>query len=341
MKSRIWVFTLCMLLVLSWAVAVPAADQKFKLRMGHYLAKGPFVAPEENFAKKIEERTNGRVTIDIAWANALGKAEEVLTLAGRGAIDMGVAAPGYYANQLLFWKAFQMPYQFTTPGEAIRVLLKCYEAVPGYKEDMDKMGLIWLYQQPLGLYYITGKYTDGDKIENLKGKKIRSFGEYFPKSHMAIGAVPVNLFTTEIFEALQRGVIDYSWLNAGNIHQYKLWEVGKYNYGPITCFSGHNITIGKPTWNKLPKDIQDIFLDQAKKSQEEYIDFVDNYEAESVKKIVAAGGVFKEFQPGELDKWKKACPDYLAMWVKDCEGRGAGDQARKVAQIWKDMIGKK
>lgn len=83
-----------------------------------------------------------------------------------------------------------------------------------------------------------------------------------------------------------------------------------------------------------------IDKEEIKKSQQEYIDFVDGYEADSVKKIAAAGGVFKEFQPGELDKWKKACPDFVGLWVKDCEGKGFGDEARKAAQIWKDMIGK-
>lgn len=338
MKLRIWVFTLSILLILSWAVAVPAAEKKIKLRWGHYLAKGPFLVVEENFAKKVEERTKGRVTIEITYAGGLGKGEELLTLAGRGAIDMGTAAPGYYANQLLFWKAYQMPFVFSSPRQATMAVIKGYETVPVYKQEMDKMGLRWLFQQPLGAYYLTGKEPACDNIESLKGKKIRSFGEYFPKGHMAIGAVPVNVFPVEIYEGLQRGVIDYSWLNAGNILQYRLWEVSKYNCGPITSFGGHNICIGSRTWKKLPKDIQDIIADQARKTQQEYVDWVDKYEADAVKKITAAGGVFKQFQPGELEKWAKAAPDFVGLWIKECEQKGFGDQARQAAKIWKETV---
>ena len=339
MRSRIWVLTLSLMLGLSWAAMVSAAEQKFKLRWGHYLAKGPFLSVEENFAKKIEERTKGRVTIEIIYSGGLGKGEELLTLAGRGAIDIGAAAPGYYANELLFWKAYQMPFVFNSPREAIKVLLKSYETFPIYKQEMDKMNLHWLFQQPLGAYYLTGKSPACDSVAALKGKKIRSFGEYFPKGHMAIGAVPVNVFPVEVYEALQRGVIDYSWLNAGNILQYRLWEVAKYNCGPITAFSGHNICIGNPTWKKLPPDIREIFDDEAKKTQQEYVAWVDNYEEEAVKKITAAGGVFKTFPPAELAKWKEAAPDFLSLWEKDMEAKGFGDTARQVAKLWREMTG--
>lgn len=340
MRHRIWVLVLCVLLILSLAATTSAADKKFELRWGHYLAKGPFLEVEQNFAKAIEKRTNGRVTIKITYSGGLGKGEELLTLAGRGAIDMGTAAPGYYANELLFWKAYQMPFVFGSPRQAIKVLLKSYETFPIYKEEMDKMNLHWLFQQPLGVYYMTGPGADCDNVAALKGKKIRSFGEYFPKGHMAIGAVPVNVFPVEVYEALQRGVIDYSWLNAGNIQQYRLWEVAKYNCGPIAAFTGHNIAIGKPTWNKLPKDIQEIFDDQATKSQQEYVDWVDNYEAQAVKNIKAAGGVFKVFPPDELDKWRRAAPDFIATWAKDMEAKGHGETARKVAKLWREMTSK-
>ena len=88
MKHRIWILALSVLLILSLAVTTSAADKQFKLRWGHYLAKGPFVEVEEAFAKRIEERTNGRVKIAMTFAGGLGKGEELFRLAGRGAIDM-------------------------------------------------------------------------------------------------------------------------------------------------------------------------------------------------------------------------------------------------------------
>src|SRR3546814_1136091 len=116
---RMFVQTAVILTGLSVATAVEAAPE-FKLRWGHYLANSKFLKPEQDFAKAVEERTNGRVSIEIAYSNALGKGNEVLTLAGRGAFDMASVVPGYYAAQLRFWKAFQIPFVFNSARQADR-----------------------------------------------------------------------------------------------------------------------------------------------------------------------------------------------------------------------------
>lgn len=317
-------------------VSNAASAQEFTLRWGHYLGKGPFLEIEQKFAEQVEQRSGGRVKIEISYAGGLGKGPELLTLAGRGAIDMATAAPGYYADQLLFWKAFQIPFVFKSPQQAMEVLAKSVKEFPIYKEEMDKLGVIWLFQQPLGVYYLTGPSPDCDSVAALKGKKLRSFGADIPKAHSAIGAVPVTVLPVEVYEALQRGTIDYSFLNPGNIQQYKLYEPGKYNCGPLMAITGHNIVISKRTWAKLPKDIQDILLDQAAKSHQEYLAWLDGFEAAAVKNIEAAGGVFKTFPPAELAKWKAAAPDFLKAWEEEMAAKGHGEIAKRVAARWRE-----
>jgi TRAP-type C4-dicarboxylate transport system substrate-binding protein len=316
--------------------AASAGAAEFNLRWGHYLGKGPFLDIEMDFARKIEERTGGRVKINITFASGLGKGNEVLTLAGRGAIDMASAPPSYYAQQLLYWKVFQMPFIFKSPKNAMDVLAKSLKKFPIFMEEMEKMNVVWLFQQPLGSYFLTGPSPNCDSLGGLKGKKIRSFGGVVPKAHAAIGAVPVNVRPVEVYEALQRGTIDYSFLNAGNIQQYKLYEPGKYSCGTIMSITGHNIVIGKKTWAKLPKDIQDIFIDQGKKTHADYLAWLTDFEAQAVKNIEKAGGVFKQFPRAELAKWTAKAPDVLDAWIKDMEKRGKGDMAKRVATSWRE-----
>lgn len=315
------------------------AQEEIKLRWGHYLAKGPFLQVEQDFADKIAERTNGRVKIDISFSGGLGKGNEVLNLAGRGAIDMASVAPGYYANQLLFWKAFQIPFVFSSPEQAMNVLAKSLEEFPVYREEMAKMNVVWLFQQPLGPYYLTGPSPACDSVAGLKGKKLRSFGSDVPKVHGAIGGVPVSVSPVEVYEALSRGTIDYSFLNAGNIQQYRLHEPGKYNCGPIMAITGHNIVIGKRAWARLPKDVQEIFLDQAAKSHQDYLNWLSKAEKETLAALAADGAVFKRFPPDELAKWKAAAPDLLTAWQEEVTARGQGETAARVAKRWRELTG--
>lgn len=323
---------------LSLAGTADAAPE-FKLRWGHYLTNSPFVKVEQDFADTIKERTNGRVEIEIAYAGGLGKGPEVMTLAGRGAIDMASVVPGYYADQLLFWKAFQIPFVFKSPKQAIEISGKSIAELPPFKAELDKMNVHFLFHQPLGEYYFTGPSPDCDTLAALNGKKIRTFGADIPKALNAAGAVPVTIGVTDIYEALQRGALDYSFINRGNILSNRLYEPGKYSCGPIMSISGHLIVIGKRSWDRLPQDIQQIFMEEAAKSQVAYVEQIDKLETESQAKIEAAGGVFKPFPADEMAKWRAETPDLLNDWAKGLESRGEGEAAAEVAAQWKEWIG--
>jgi len=323
-------------LAVAAGLAGAAQAQEFKLRWGHYLPNSDFIKVEKDFAEKIKERTGGRVQIDITYAGGLGKGNELGLLAGRGAVDMAAIPPGYYPDQLLFWKAVQVPFVFNDPKQAIEVLQKSYKEFPIFKQEVDKMNVVYLFEQPLGSYYLTGPSPDCASVESLKGKKLRSFGADVPKMHNAIGAVPVTVSPVEVYEALQRGTIDYSFLNAGNIESLRLYEPGKYSCGTVMTISGHMIIIGKRAWAKLPADIQEIFMDQAMKSQQDYLDWVIAGDTTSVEAIKAAGGEFIDFPPDELAKWKAAAPDMLQEWADSVAQRGFADEAKAVAAAWRE-----
>jgi TRAP-type transport system periplasmic protein len=326
-----------LLVAASLAIAAGAAQaQDFKLRWGHYLPNSPFVQVEKDFAEKIKERTNGRVEIEITFAGGLGKGNELGLLAGRGAVDMAAIPPGYYPDQLLFWKAYQIPFIFADPVQAMDVLQKSYKQFPIFQQEVDKMRVHYLFEQPLGSYYLTGPSPDCTSIDSLKGKKIRSFGADIPKMHDAIGAVPVTISPTEVYEALQRGTIDYSFLNAGNIESLRLFEPAKYNCGPIITITGHMIIVGQRTWDRLPPDIQEIFTDQAAKSQQDYLEWVMEGDKASIAAIEKAGGQFTPMPDAELAKWKEATPDLLEAWANDVGERGFEDEASEVAKAWRE-----
>ena len=327
---------------LSVALAGTAAAQaKHNLRWGHYLADGPFVQLEKDFVAQIEKRTNGAVKINITFAEGLGKTTELLMLTAKGGIDMTATAPGYNPDQLRYWRAFQTPLVFTSSKQAMDVLTTVVKEFPIYNQEMDRAGVVWLFQQPLGEYYLSGKDPECDSVAKLKDKKVRSFGADIPKGFSAIGAVPVTVAPTGVYEALQHGTLDYSFINAGNIQQYKLVEVGKHHCGPVMAISGHNITISKRTWAKLSKDQQQIFRDQSAKTMADYLAWVGDFEQKAVENIKKAGGTFKPFPADELKKWRSTAPDFLAAWEQDtAKATGDAETPKKVAARWRELLAK-
>lgn len=315
------------------------AQAKFNLRWGHYLPDGPFLQLEKEFAANVEKRTNGQVKIDITFAEGLGKGTELLMLTARGGIDMTATAPGYNPDQLRYWRAFQTPLTFTTTKQVIEVLEKVVEEFPAYRAEMDKIGVVWLFQQPLGEYFLSGPSPACAAIADLKGKKARSFGADIPKAFTAIGAVPVTVAPVGVYEAIKTGNLDYSFINPGNIQSLKLNEVAKNHCGPIMAISGHNITISKRTWGRLPADFQKIISEEAKATQRAYMNWVTDFESKALENIRAQGGNIIPIPPAELAKWRAAAPDFLAVWEKDtAAATGDAETPKKVAARWRELI---
>ncbi|MGB2200629.1 MAG: TRAP transporter substrate-binding protein DctP [Pseudooceanicola atlanticus] len=313
-----------------------AAQAETTLRWGHYLSDSPYVQTEKDFAAAVEERTEGRVKIEVTYAGGLGAGNELLTLAGRGAIDMAAVVPGYYSDQLLFWRVFQTPFVFDTPREAMEKAGAVDEQFESFQEELSKFGVKYLFHQPLGAYYLTGPDENCTTVEALEGKKIRSFGADIPKAHEAIGAVPVSVGVGDVYEALQRGSLDYSFLNRGNVLAYRLFEPAKFSCGPVMSIAGHLIVINERTFNGISEEDQAVILEEAGKAAEAYIDNIEKIEDDAETQIVAEGGVVNEFPQSELDAWKAAAPDMLQAWVDDMTNRGLGDEASAVAAFLGD-----
>lgn len=314
------------------------AGAQYKLRWAHYLPNSDFLAIEKAFAEAVETRSDGRVDIEIVYSEGLGKGNEVLTLAGRGAVDMASGVPGYYADQLPFWRAYQLPFVFDSTAQAVRVSTAAYKALPLFQEELDRMGVTFLMHQPLGSYYLTGKTPDCASVDGLNGKKLRSFGADVPRAHNAIGGVPVTVSTTEIYEALERGTLDYSFLSRGNIASNRWYEVAGYNCGPVMSIAGHIIVIGQRSLARLPQDIQTILFEEAEKAQAAYIAWSESYEQDAQRAIEAGGAEFLDIPAAEMSRWKATAPDFLADWAQQMEALGRGEDAAEVAALWRDLI---
>ena len=318
--------------------ALSMAQAEFNLRWAHYLPDSPFIEVENQFAKNAEQRTNGKVKISATYAGGLGSVSEVLALAGRGAVDFATAPAGYYPDRLPLWKASQLPFVFDSPTQAIKTLQILRKEFPSFDAEMKKLGIRFLFQQPLGSYYFLGPKEGCDTLAGINGKKVRAFGADIPKIISAGGGVPVTLSTTEMYEGLQRGVVDYANADVGNLAALKLYEVGNKICGPIMTFTGHMMAISERTWNRLPKEYQEIITEEAAAAQQRYLDWVDENNQKAIGVINAAGIEIVPFNADDMAKWKAAAPDLIQGWVDESAKRGQGEEAARIAARWRELL---
>jgi TRAP-type C4-dicarboxylate transport system substrate-binding protein len=181
---------------------------------------------------------------------------------------------------------------------------------------------------------MTGKTDDCKSLDGLANKKIRTFGADLPKMMAAVGATPVTVGTGEVYEALSRGTLDYSFLNLGNVEAFKLYEVGPVNCGPALSMAGHLVVIGERTWGRLPDDIKTIIQEEAEIAQARYVELINTSEAAAAERLAASGSTIITLTDEQMADWKSRTPDLMAEWAAGLAAQGKGDAAQDVIAKW-------
>ncbi|MCF8094661.1 MAG: TRAP transporter substrate-binding protein DctP [Desulfobacteraceae bacterium] len=139
-------------------------------------------------------------------------------------------------------------------------------------------------------------------LDDIKGMRIRTSAMYvdFIK---ALGATPVNIAPGEVYQALERGVVDgYMW----PLHSIRPWgwqEVTEYAVGPPFYKVVHPILVNADTWDKLPNHlrlaIKKVLLEQAEKIDARSYEKMEKER----KRLKKAGLEFIKFSPEEREKY--------------------------------------
>lgn len=213
----------------------------------------------------LEKLTNGRVKIDIYHSATLVKPPEVWDAIHRGIADFASAPLPYFQSGFPWWGVEMLPGG-----------LKNYKGM----HDAAENGILEMYQKALhekgmkitlpyilcpGLSYVM---TKGKKVvtpDDLKGLKIQAAGPREADMMKALGAAPVIISHSEVYEAMMTGLIDGTQGNMSSFGQYKAQEPGEYLC--MYPFGGPyvGVLVSEAGMAQLSECDQAIFLELAKK----------------------------------------------------------------------------
>jgi TRAP-type C4-dicarboxylate transport system substrate-binding protein len=290
------------------------------------------------YADEVKKATNGELEIQIFWSEALAKAKENLTLLRTGAIDMAGMSPGYFPAELPFYCiANSIGMGMDNICQSSAIMKAFMDKIPAFKEEEQRNNIRVLFFHLLNPYLLVTK-EPVTALPDLEGKKFRTWGEDLPLLFKAAGATPVTIFMPEIYENLQRGVIDGCPFCVDLVVSYKLYEVAKH-ITEVVIWEGPawGLWISEDTWQKLSPEHQRVLLETAERARKKEITTTAEAEVSARKFLKEKGVTFHEFPAQELAKWKNACPDFYEVWIKKMEKMGQGDAARQTVDLWKDM----
>lgn len=334
---------LCVVVSLAPAAWAGSSDKPITLRYAHFLHKNFdwFTATDKFFAKEVEKRTNGKVKVKIYWAESLGKTAELLELVRAGTVDIASMYLGVFPSAFPLWSApNSLFFVMTTLDQAQQVATQMPKKIAGVKDEIKKQNVKLFYHHLLPSYHLWAKKPI-TKFKDLKGLKLRSFGVHLPKIYKAAGAVGVTVLHPEIYESIQRGVIDGGMFPLPLGDGVKLQEIVKdvslWNLGSIVAY-GAFINLDK--WNSLPPDIRKAIEEAAAATSAFAHKHAVETESKILQKLKKAGVKFHKVPVAERQEWIAASPNFLDEWVKNMEklSKEKGTAAKQMKELWLEIV---
>ena len=251
---------------------------------------------ESYFGPNLSERTNGQLNIVPSSFPELGIAgPDTLALVEDGTLDM-VSILGVYVAGELPGLEIQFLFGLYTSRE------DQYNATTNLAPDLEKL----VVEASGGGKLINFNWHSGDDIflftnralrssEDLVGLKVRSFGTAIADWIKGMGADAQFMAFSEVYTALERGVIDAGVTGGDAGHGQRWYEVTDYINGPLIAWPSSLNIMNEKIWNGIPEDLQQIMIEEGAKSELEALRIGSIQNELGLEKNLLAGMEFVEF----------------------------------------------
>ncbi|TRZ97518.1 MAG: DctP family TRAP transporter solute-binding subunit [Rhodocyclaceae bacterium] len=289
------------------ATSAASAQTPIVIKFSHVVANDtPKGQGSLKFKELAEARTNGRVKVEVYPNSQLFKDKEELEALQLGAVQ--ILAPSLSKFGPLGAKEFEvfdLPFIFDNVAELHRVM----DGATGtmLMKNLEPKGIIGLAFWDNGFKVMTAN-RPLHRVDDFKGLKLRIQSSKVLEAQMrAIGANPQVMAFSEVYQAMQTGVVDGSENTPSNIYTQRHHEVQKFLTVSDHGYIGYAVVTNKKFWDGLPADIRTI-LEGAMRDATRFTN--DNAQADNeaaLKKIAESGKIqIMKMTPQERAEWKKA-----------------------------------
>jgi C4-dicarboxylate-binding protein DctP len=307
MKMQRPFFSLVLGLVLGWTAFGAGAADPIVIKFSHVVAPNtPKGKAADYFKKLAEERTRGQVKVEVYPNSQLYKDREEMEALQLGAVQMLAPSLSKFGPLgVRSFELFDLPYIFPNKETLYRVM------------DGDIGKRLFSLLEPKGIigldYWDNGfKHMSANRpirrVEDFKGLKMRVQSSKVLEAQMkALGANPQVMAFSEVYSALQQGVVDGTENPVSNLYTQKMHEVQKHLTLSQHGYLGYAVIVNKAFWEGLPADLR-ATLEKAMREASDYERDIAQKENDDALAAVRKAGTTEVYvlPLGDRLKWWKA-----------------------------------
>jgi len=259
-----------------------------ELKLGHVGEPGSLIgASADEFAKRANARLAGKIKIVVFGSSQLGGDKEMLQKLKLGTIDL-VEPSTVMSSEADIFGVFEMPYLVKDRKHMQRIEKELFWSK--FNPEVEKKGLKVLAVWENGYRHITNSKRPINTPADLNGIKLRvPEGKWRVKMFQAYGANPSPMKFSEVFTALQTGVMDGQENPFAQIASAKFYEVQKYLSLTGHVYTPAYLVANTKKWAGMPADVRKILEDTAKETQAFVYAKAERDDEELLAKMKAAG----------------------------------------------------
>ncbi len=333
MLKSISTFAALMTALILGAPAGAWAAEPIQLDLGNWAPSTHHIAVNafEPWKKMVEEKTKGRVKVNVHHGGVLGTSRAVLDDIKGGTYQIGLMVSSYYYDTPLFKLTIgELPFAITGPAVGFKVMAEFIEKHG--KDVFEKLNI-----KNMGVFasepYVMFSTKPIRRIEDLKGMKLRAAGKAWVPIVKDWGAVPTPMQPEEAYTALERGTLDVMQYGPASAMGFKYYEPASYvtQLNAPTVIGG--MIMNKTFYDKLPADLKKLFDEELNPALMNML--TNSYEKGTQEALAKMREAFKArgkgeviaLSPEERAKFVKPTESEWAAWVKEANKRGYPGEA--------------
>lgn len=287
---------------------------KYTFRLADTHPEGyPTVVGDRKFAELVNDKSGGRIKVEVFPASQLGEEKAVIEQVQLGAIELTRVSTGALGGFNKEYEVFSLPYIFNSDEHLWKFLDSDKgKALLDSLESSRMKGLAY-YSSGARNFYSSKPITS---IADMKGLKVRVIQNKVNIDLMeALGANATPMAYGEVFGALQTGVIDAaennypSYDTSNHYQQAKNLILDQHQRVPEV------LLVSKITWDKLSDADKKIISEAAQESVATQRAEWDRFEKQSEEKIKAAGVTITEVK--DFTPWREAVKPVIEKYRVD------------------------
>lgn len=243
-----------------------AAD--YTIKFSHVVsANTPKGKAADFFAKRVDELTNGKVEVKVFPSSQLYTDKAVMKALKIGNVQMAAPSFSKFTSLVPQLQLFDLPFLFRDTNHVHAVMDG--EVGQAMKDLVTKKGFVALSYWDNGFKNFSSNKKALIMPEDAKGQKFRIMSsKVIEAQFLAVGANPQVLPFSEVYSALQQGVVDGAENPLSNFYTKKFLEVQTSLTLSEHGYLGYLVVMSKKFWKKLPDDLKPKVLQAMKEATE-------------------------------------------------------------------------